>query len=145
MVLGHGEWKILFVLLDWYWDIEMEDTFCFPGLVLGYREWKKLFVLLDVDNCTVAGFQVFRIHDLREAVSQRPKASHMLNEHPKPMIFVVIGNVAGLKICQLPNLRLISCTDCYLWQEVWWTMYCCIKDHMSVDGPHLRFNCSPGP
>lgn len=50
-------------------------------------------VLMYVDDCTCADCQGFCIRDLFETVVEWPKAPNLLNEHPKPMMFIVKRNI----------------------------------------------------
>ena len=62
-------------------------------LVFGHRERKPLIVLLDVDSCSSAEYKAFRVRDLLETAIEGPEASNLLNKHPKPIMFVVKGNI----------------------------------------------------
>ena len=54
-------------------------------------------VLLNVDSCTRADCKAFRVSDLLEAVIEWPEAPDLLNEHPKPVMFIVKGNICWTK------------------------------------------------
>jgi len=62
-------------------------------IVFGHREREPLLVLLNVDNCTRADCEAFRVRDLLETVIERPEAPDLLNKHPKPVMFIVKGNI----------------------------------------------------
>ena len=116
-------------------------------IVFGHRERQPLLVLLDVDNCTRANCEAFCVRDLLETVIERPEAPDLLNKQPKSVMFIIEGNICWAKIGQLPpKVRLISCTGRYEISGRRATQLRTVapRDHMSVGGPHLRFNCASG-
>lgn len=50
-------------------------------------------VLLNVDSCSRADCEAFRVRDLLEAVIERPEAPDLLNKHPKPAMFIFKLNI----------------------------------------------------
>lgn len=62
-------------------------------IVFGLGKREPLLVLLYIDNCTRADCKAFRVSHLLETVIERPEAPDLLHEHPKPVMFIVKGNI----------------------------------------------------
>lgn len=65
--------------------------------VFGHTEREPILVRLSVDNRTRADCEAFRVRDFLETVIERPEAPDLLNKHPKPVMFIVKGNICWPK------------------------------------------------
>ncbi len=71
-------------------------------MIFRRTERKQSFVLLNVDNCTRADFEAFRVRDLLETVIERPETSSLFDEHPKTIMFIIKCNTCGAADVPVP-------------------------------------------